>query len=949
MRLAQGEVMWERRLNMNVALAPVLFDFEGKGKMSVAVIDQQTTVPRYSGDAVTVSTGEPAGIGIDPVRFKGARYEPTTPGGDWAAEAVEILDGTTGKPLHTFKWDAGSGQVLRGARSPSQPSFVITGPAMPTTPIQGEPQRTFGFLLITATWSRSESRDGGSLKLHAHGLPTGAEIWTRTLEQPRFQGRSNSSEGELGLHGWWPAGTSLGQNVLVRTSARSLKNKDNFEDAILFVNPGTGNIDHRLFDGFGLEFVDIDGDGLTDLLYRTRNELGDLQLHAVRGGAKVAWQRFGSFQIAQDLDGDLVGDLMSLSGKGTTAISGMEGRVLWQNAIQPWRIMTPPLPDGDLNGDGTPDLLFLGQNDGWPTGPLMAVSGKDGKTLWRTDHLLGPKTDRFYRGVLAECRGGDVIYLYNTWNLENRNQSVGTGTSTSKDLHNYVAVLNGRDGTLRWRQECPGFFWEGDPARVILSNDRADLDGDGVNDFVVLLPSDRGLVVRAFSGKDGAVLWEQSFPPTTNELRQAGLVVGSFDGASPADVAVLLGHAGELVLLDGKDRKVKWRVPTTGAAGQQLVLADLDGTGKRSLCLSPAIHLTGQLAPGFKDANGRMVVVDHAGKMRTLAETTSSRHSTLFVPLRLENGKTAIVLTHRQEVLALASDGSILWRWQAPNGKEPVLIPPDPASKDRPPGVAVRCERMLFGLDGKSGTVQWRCDLEGIGGTVIVNRIGAGWPSIMIADQRSGYQDVTRVVQPQVMWTLSSRMPNPEELQRPLPWTESGWQHANIAAYLPGLLVLAVCVALGAWLNLARFILGSAVLGAVLALFLLAQDAGQVRPGQSYVWTGWYWMVAAGVIAVGWSVWPPLLLYGFLRLFGLRPRWVLRIGVPLMLLFMLAAVPFFSVRESSVPSVPPDRSLLLAALGVLLGGIVILGPGPALLRRFTGTSRLGSPKANPGE
>src|SRR5262249_45114638 len=112
----------------------------------------------------------------------------------------------------------------------------------------------------------------------------------------------------------------------------------------------------------------------------------------------------------------------------------------------------------------------------------------------------------------------------------------------------------------------------------------ADLDGDGVLDLVLWFPVtvevanagwfNRGCQLRAFSGKDGKLLWKgPSFAETTAQAPSAmfGLPVAAIlqTTTGPEIVAATYGedeHARggqrsycEVVILNGKDGEVQWR------------------------------------------------------------------------------------------------------------------------------------------------------------------------------------------------------------------------------------------------------------------------------------------------------------------------------------------------------------------------------------------------------
>jgi outer membrane protein assembly factor BamB len=203
--------------------------------------------------------------------------------------------------------------------------------------------------------------------------------------------------------------------------------------------------------------ADLDGDGIPDLYGLHVDKAGVTWLHAVRGFSPELWRRPGIW--------------------GPVRVKGVSPDNL-----------CPPLPHGDLDGDGVPDVLTFSPGwDGIPKGPLSAYSGKTGRRLWQVDgtDLGGERDDRF---GWVECRDLDG----------DGRPEVVIGTSAG------VAVLDGRSGKLRWSAS------QGEIIAL------ADVNGDGVLDVVVQSPIDRSgqrFEYFAYDGRTGQKLTPENLKP----------------------------------------------------------------------------------------------------------------------------------------------------------------------------------------------------------------------------------------------------------------------------------------------------------------------------------------------------------------------------------------------------------------------------------------------------
>ena len=194
------------------------------------------------------------------------------------------------------------------------------------------------------------------------------------------------------------------------------------------------------------QFADLDNDGLTDLW----GELGH-ELRAFRGEAPEAWRALGEFDPAGaanvktviagkssvDLDGDGIGDALvkGVEAPGTwrhettgshTALarSGRDGHVIWKTGVDPseswfdsgagecYELSAFPLPHGDFDGDGTPDVIVServtrGQTQARP--PIQLFSGRTGARLWAAGRLpLGFAAPGNVENIWLDARAVEV-------------------------------------------------------------------------------------------------------------------------------------------------------------------------------------------------------------------------------------------------------------------------------------------------------------------------------------------------------------------------------------------------------------------------------------------------------------------------------------------------------------------------------------------------------------
>ncbi len=370
----------------------------------------------------------------------------------------------------------------------------------------------------------------------------------------------------------------------------------------------TGRVEHELTGCGQPEVFNVNGDGLPDLLVHDFPQTNNLR--AIEGLPPVAWRATGQIlSPRQDFNADGYTDFLSLEG---VAVSGRDASVLWRSdALRGSVVVSNPLPEADLDGDGSPDLLSMQGN----SSKVVATSGRDGKTLWRSDRLSEDNTiwcvnnltpPHLAGHILEEGKQADVLVLFQRYASVNR-------ATFGQPLQTCLARLSGRDGRIVWKQALTDFSGL-DIRTVRIPFTTADLDGDGVKDLVFWLPvpaaespaagknnqqagsksasgetppsSASGKTppspmrplceLRAYSGRDGTLLWRrpgffaaETGPPgfKLNFLRIPAPVICDPNGDGHPLVLVTdqglppggaPGLRVEVLALDGKNGKEKW-------------------------------------------------------------------------------------------------------------------------------------------------------------------------------------------------------------------------------------------------------------------------------------------------------------------------------------------------------------------------------------------------------
>ncbi len=505
--------------------------------------------------------------------------------------------------------------------------------------------------------------------------------------------------------------------------------------------------------------ADLDGDGLMDLWGDDQGEL-----RAFRGEGPEAWRALGGFYPAQgprylqsepfrpaaDFDGDSIGDTLiapvqapreaptlasSLIAQGSrTAVarSGRDGRAIWRTRLdvrrgwldrdlyESYGLTSFPLPHGDLDGDGTPDVLVQEQAQtqqlpiqairGPATLPLLLLSGRTGRPLW----AVGPLPIEFEAHGYSQVQWMEprIVEPGAPPDLLVRHNSPFLAASATPPPPNaasrpHLARVSGRTGRILWDiplEDRP----LNQPFGYAPPPELHDLDGDAILDAAMTTQGPPGptgqptFELRAISLRGGRPLWSRPF---TNEAFHFAPYFEIFDpgaGKPPVLVGVFEDSSpGNLVLsvraFDGRDGRPLWtwddrEHPTDRPSNPWLISARQETGRSARLCVN------------YVERGGkrRIVVLDLDGREVARRDLPGGSPIQVSAADCDGDGPDELLVWYADRLRAWGLDLEERWSWPDKFATSGQVIP---VSAGRPPEVIVTPG---LGLDGATGRPRWK-------------------------------------------------------------------------------------------------------------------------------------------------------------------------------------------------------------------------------------------------
>jgi hypothetical protein len=315
---------------------------------------------------------------------------------------------------------------------------------------------------------------------------------------------------------------------------------------------------------------------------------------------------FGDYDLdgVQDL---LVQGLTVPSGYGayTSILSGATGATLWQRPFLQARVLGHA---GDVDGDGRPDIAFVGH--------VAFFYPFEDVAVW------SPARDQFLWSSRSHWYGsGDVLVGGLDVNGDGRHDLIASEVS----VNGYYLRVHLHDGTLFYQMDFTPMAWAPASAAAM-----GDMDGDGCDDFVLgcVDPSARGAMALV-SGRTGTILRTSYGVVPGNLTASHAANIGDLDGDGVADF-VGASHRnaqyGRITAYSGATGAVLQSIQTYG----QTIIAteDVDLDGIRDVISTAAYQV--QFTPPYIYGITRAFSLRDGSAIWALNNSTSAIYSNFW-------------------------------------------------------------------------------------------------------------------------------------------------------------------------------------------------------------------------------------------------------------------------------------------------------------------------------